>query len=208
MFYIDLLVNENNLASFGTSISDDLSYDSIGVKFYDKQNNYQIYTGEPNPPHSLRNFSKANDSDLSGVRMKKKEFQKQNPLMSNSFDTYFTSEGTAREKNNILTHSIRKKNYIADTSGIISHNYEERRFIINYHSEDRNQCSNKNSIKHGDYKGDWKNYESGSDVSYMDFGTEYEMKISTIPLRRRSVGYGENSQCRDQSTFDDPASFV
>ena len=43
----------------------------------------------------LSNFSKANDSDLSGVRIKKKEFQKQNPLMSNSFDTYFTSEGTA-----------------------------------------------------------------------------------------------------------------
>ena len=95
MFYIDPLVNEKDLASFGTSISDDLSCDSLGEKFYDKQDNYQIYTGEPNPLHSLSNFSKANDSDLSGVRIKKKEFQKQNPLMSNSFDTYFTSEGTA-----------------------------------------------------------------------------------------------------------------
>lgn len=75
MFYIDLLVNENNLASFGTSISDDLSYDSIGEKFDDRQNNYQINTGESNPPHSLRNFSKANDSDLSGVRIKKKNFK-------------------------------------------------------------------------------------------------------------------------------------
>ena len=45
--------------------------------------------------------------------------------MSNSFDTYFTSEGTATEKNNILTHFIRQKNYIPDTSGIISHNYED-----------------------------------------------------------------------------------
>ena len=64
MFYMDPLVNENNLASLGTSISDDLSCDSLGEKFYYKQNNYQIYTGEPNPPHSLRNFSKANDSDF------------------------------------------------------------------------------------------------------------------------------------------------
>ena len=53
MFYIDPLVNEKNLASFGTSISDDLSCDSLGEKFYDKQDNYQIYTGEPNPLHSF-----------------------------------------------------------------------------------------------------------------------------------------------------------
>ena len=42
----------------------------------------------------------------------------------------------------------------------------------------------------------------------MGSGSEYEMKTSIIPLRRRSVGYGGNSQCRDQSIFDDPASFV
>ena len=37
MFYMDPLVNENNLASLGTSISDDLSCDSLGEKFYYKQ---------------------------------------------------------------------------------------------------------------------------------------------------------------------------
>ena len=66
----------------------------------------------------------------------------------------------------------------------------------------------KQQKKHGNYKGDWKNYESGSDATYMGSGSEYEMKTSIIPLRRRSVGYGGNSQCRDQSIFDDPASFV
>lgn len=208
IFYIDPLDNESNMASFGTSISDDLSYDSIEEEFYDRQNNYQIYTGEPNPPQSLRNSNKVNDTDLSRVRMKRKIFQNQNPLMSNSFDTYFTSEGTATEEHNILTNYIRQKNYIPDTSGIISHNYEERSPITNYHSEGTNQCRNKNSDKHGRYKDDWKNYESGSDVTYMDFGSEYEMKTSTIPLRRRSVGYGANSQFRDQSIFDDPAAFV
>ena len=117
--------------------------------------------------------------------------------MSNSFGTYFTSEGTATEKNKILTHFIRQKNYIPDTLGIISHNCEERPSMINHHFEGGNQCSNKNSNKHGNYKCDWKIYESGSDVTYMDFGSEYEMKASTIPLRRRSVGFGGNSQRRD-----------
>ena len=208
MFYIDPLDNESNMASFGTSISDDLSYDSIGEEFYDRQNSYQIYTGEPNPPQSLRNSNKVYDTDLSRVRMKRKIFQKQNPLMSNSFDTYVTSDGTAKEKHNTLTDYIRPKNYIPDTSGIISHIYEERPPMINYHFESRNQYCNKNSGKHGHYKDDWKNYESGSDVTYMDFGSEYEMKTSTIPLRRRSVGYGANSQFRDRSIFEDPAAFV
>ena len=57
----------------------------------------------------------------------------------------------------------------------------------------------KQQKKHGNYKGDWKNYESGSDATYMGSGSEYEMKTSIIPLR---------SQCRDHSIFDDPASFV
>ena len=208
MFYIDPLDNESNIASFGTSISDDLSYDSIGEEFYDRQNDYQIYTGEPNPPQALRNSNKVKDTDLSRACMKRKIFQKQNSLMSNSFDTYLTSEVTAKEKQNALTDYIRPKNYIPHASGIISHNYEERPPMINYHSEGRNRCRNKSSNKHSHYKDDWKNCESGSDVTYMDFGSEYEMKTPTTPLRKRSVGYGANSQFRDRSIFDDPAAFV
>ena len=34
----------------------------------------------------------------------------------------------------------------------------------------------KQQKKHGNYKGDWKNYESGSDATYMGSGSEYEMK--------------------------------